>query len=117
VNRLTTSETKVAESAAIPEIRTVSPFAPRWQGGRNVKKKIATLLVTVAMAGALFAGPALAYDHDGHGRSRWPDAQGWREHRPVYAYNHWHPGYWYAPVVHRPGWHWRFIGGHWRWVR
>ena len=58
MNRLTQSETNTAETATIPEIRRFRLSLPRWQGGRNVKKKIATLLVTVAMAGALFAGPA-----------------------------------------------------------
>jgi hypothetical protein len=84
-----------------------------------MKKKIATLLVTVAMAGALFAGPALAqerYDHDAH----W-----WAMHhphetyayRPVYGPGYAYPGYAYGPVMHRPVWHWAWIDGHWRWVR
>ena len=77
-----------------------------------MKKKIATLLVTVAMAGALFAGPASAREHYyRHDTYRW--------HPRAYAYNpgYSYPGYSYNPIVHRPGWHWRLIGGHWRWVR
>jgi hypothetical protein len=79
-----------------------------------MKKKIATLLVTVAMAGALFAGPALAresyYHHDAH----------WREiHHPrqVYAYNPvYGPAYSYNRIMPRPA-HWQLIDGRWRWVR
>jgi hypothetical protein len=46
-----------------------------------MKKRIATLLLTVAMAAALFTGPALArdYDHDGDNDSAWRSAQGWRQ--------------------------------------
>lgn len=76
-----------------------------------MKKKIATLLVTVAMAGALFAGPALAKDHYYAHDARW-----WSIHHPapMYAYN---PGYRYSPMIPPPGWHWRFIDGRWRWFR
>jgi hypothetical protein len=78
-----------------------------------MKKKIATLLVTVAMAGALFAGPALAresyYHHDAH----W-----WGVHHPrqVYAYN---PVYVQAYPYYRmmPPPHWQIIDGRWHWVR
>lgn len=81
-----------------------------------MKKKIVTLLATVAMAGALFAGPALAdsyYHHDAH----------WMEiHHPrqVYAYN---PIYAPARPYYRdyrmmpPPAHWQLFGGHWHWVR
>ena len=55
-----------------------------------MKKKIATLLVTVAMAGALFAGPALAQDHYYHHDAHW-----WSINHPAYAYR---PGYAYGPV-------------------
>jgi hypothetical protein len=115
MNRQTQSETRTAETATIPEIGRFRLSLPRWHGGRDVKKKIATLLATVAMAGALFAGPALAYDHDSYNRGRWHGAQEWREHHsyPVYAYNRWYPGYRYEHA----GWHWRQIDGHWRWVR
>jgi hypothetical protein len=115
MNRPTQSETNMAETATIPGIRRFRLSLTRRQGGRNVKKKIGTLLVTVAMTGALFAGPALAYDHDGNGRGRWHAAQEWREHHsyPVYAYNRWYPGYRYEHA----GWHWHLIDGHWRWVR
>jgi hypothetical protein len=81
-----------------------------------MKKKIATLLASVAMAGALFAGPALAwepYHHDAH----------WLEiHRPqrVYTYSPvYGPRYAYNafnPMMPRPA-HWQLIEGHWRWVR
>lgn len=90
--------------------RTVSPFAPRWHGGRNVKKKIATLLVTVAMAGALFAGSASAQDHFYHHDAHW-----WSIHRPAYGYR---PAFGYGPgYAYRPVGHWQLIGGHWHWIR
>ena len=89
---------------------TVSPFAPRWHGGRNVKKKIATLLVTVAMAGALFAGSASARDHFYHHDAHW-----WSIHRPAYGYR---PAFGYGPgYAYRPVGHWQLIGGHWHWIR
>jgi len=79
-----------------------------------MKTKVATLLLTVAMAGALFAGPAVAYDHDRHDGGRWHEE--WRYHHPpVYAYNNYRA--WNAPILPRPGWHWRLVDGHWRWVR
>jgi len=90
-----------------------------------MKRKIVTLLVTVAMAGALLAGPALAQDHYNHHDSHW-----WSFHRPSYAYNprgayaynnnprYWSgPGYSYSPMMRPPSSHWRLINGHWRWVR
>ena len=43
----------------------------RIQGGRNMKKKIATLLTTVVMVSALFAGPALARDRNDSNQGRW----------------------------------------------
>jgi hypothetical protein len=79
-----------------------------------MRKKIATLLATVAMAGALLAGPAMAQDHYYH------DAHWWSFHRPAYNYRPgyaYRPAYAYRPIVHRPGWHWQMIGGHWHWVR
>jgi hypothetical protein len=86
-----------------------------------MKTTIATLLLTLAMAAPLLAGPALAYDHDGHDRGRWHGVQEWREHRryPVYAYNrgYWGPRYWHERIVPQAGWHWRLVDGHWRWVR
>jgi hypothetical protein len=80
-------------------------------------KKIATLVATVAIAGALFAAPAMASPHYYHHDARW-----WANHhpRPAYAYNPryaYGPGYSYGPMLHSAGWHWRLIGGHWRWVR
>jgi len=78
-----------------------------------MKTKIVTLLLSVAMAAALFAGPALAYNHDGHDRGRWHEE--WRYHHPpVYAYNH---PVWKTAIPPRVGWHWRLVDGHWRWVR
>src|SRR5258708_14980323 len=55
---------------------------------KNMKKKITTLLATVVMAGALFAGPALARDndHDGYRNDSWRSAQEWREHHPYQGY-------------------------------
>jgi len=75
-----------------------------------VKKKIATLLVTVAMAGALFAGPASAREHYYRHDAHW-----WSIHHPAYAYR---PAYAHGPgYSYRPIGHWQLIGGHWRWVR
>jgi hypothetical protein len=74
-----------------------------------VKKKIVTLLLTVAMAGALFVGPASAQEYYYHHDAHW-----WSYHRPAYSYR---PAYAYGPGYYRPAWHWRLIDGHWRWVR
>jgi hypothetical protein len=66
---------------------------------KNMKKKITTLLATVVMAGALFAGPALARDndHDGYRNDSWRSAQEWREHHPYQGYGdrRWSYGYGY----------------------
>jgi hypothetical protein len=102
---MTTGETKVPETKAISRIAARRDFAfrPGWQGGRKMKKKIGALLVTVVMAVALLAGPALAQDSDdyGHGRSR--GGEEWREHHPNYGYSN---GYGYqgqqGPYAYRP---------------
>jgi hypothetical protein len=86
-----------------------------------MKKKIATLLVTVAMAGALLAGPALAQDHYYHHDAHW-----WSIHHPHEAYPYrgysYPPGYSYRGPGYPPNYaynrsHWRMIDGHWHWVR
>ena len=56
-------------------------------------KKIATLVATVAIAGALFAAPALARDNDGHRNGRWRAGQEWREHHPYQGYGNQNWGY------------------------
>ena len=53
-----------------------------------MKKRIATLLLTVAMAGALFAGPALARDSDDSNHGRWRGGHEWREHHPYQGYGY-----------------------------
>jgi hypothetical protein len=118
MNCQTKVSAKTIETATSETSAAFAFHAPR-QGGKNVKKKISTILMTVAMAGAPFAGPALAYDHDGYNRGRWHATEQWREHHPypVYAYNRWYPGYRYEPIVPHAGWHWRVVDGHWRWVR
>ena len=78
MNRLTQNEANTAETATIAGIGRFRLSLPRWHGGRNVKKKIATLMVTVAMAGALFAGSASAQDHFYHHDAHW-----WSIHRPA----------------------------------
>jgi hypothetical protein len=77
-----------------------------------MKKKIATLLVTVAMAGALFAGPALAWNPYYH---RDANFEAFHHPRQVYApvYG---PRYGFTPMMPRLA-HWRLIGGRWHWVR
>jgi hypothetical protein len=60
-----------------------------------MKKKIATLLATVVMVSALFAGPALARDRNDSNQGRWRGGDEWREHHPYPAY----PVY---PVYQRP---------------
>ena len=79
-----------------------------------MKKKIVTLLATVAMAGALFAGPARRGI-----RSRCPLVANPSPAR-VYTYNPaYGPRYAYNafnPMMPRPA-HWQLIDGHWRWVR
>jgi hypothetical protein len=110
MNRQTQSEANTAETATIAEIGRFRLSLPRWHGGRNVKKKIATLLVTVAMAGALFAGSASAQDHFYHHDAHW-----WSIHRPAYGYL---PAFGYGPgYAYRPVGHWQLIGGHWHWIR
>ena len=56
-----------------------------------MKKKIATLLATVAMAGALLAGPALAQDHYYHRDAHW---RSFHHPHQTYSYNR---GYSYRP--------------------
>jgi hypothetical protein len=53
-----------------------------------MKTRIATLVATVAIIGALFAGPALAHDDDddGYRNNRWHHAEEWREHHPYQRY-------------------------------
>ena len=53
-----------------------------------MKKKIATILLTVAMAGALLAGPALARDSDDYNRGGWRGGEEWREHHPYQGYGY-----------------------------
>jgi hypothetical protein len=53
-----------------------------------MKKKIATLLLTVAMAAALLAGPALARDSDDSNQGRWRGGEEWREHHPYQGYGY-----------------------------
>jgi hypothetical protein len=59
-----------------------------------MKKKIGALLLTVAMAVALFAGPALARDNDDSNHDRWRGGNEWHEYHP-------YQGYGYRP---RPSW-------------
>ena len=73
-----------------------------------MKKRIATLLLTVAMAAALFTGPALArdYDHDGDNDSAWRSAQGWRQPPAYQGYgNRYGYGYPYSgqAYANQPG--------------
>jgi len=77
-----------------------------------MKKKIAALLATVAMAGALFAGPALAWEP-------YNDAHWWAIHHPprVFTYNPvYGPRYAFNPRISHPA-HWQLVEGRWRWVR
>jgi hypothetical protein len=82
-----------------------------------MKKKIATLLLTVAMAGALLAGPALARDRDNddYNHGRWNGGNEWREHHPYqgygdsrwgYGYGNPHYGYGGHPQGWNSGWAW-----------
>jgi hypothetical protein len=57
-----------------------------------MKKKIA-LLATVAMAGALFAGPALARDNDDYNYGGWRGGNEWREHHTYQGYGNQNWGY------------------------
>lgn len=82
-----------------------------------MKKKIATLLLTVAMAGALLAGPALARDNDDYNHGGWRGGNEWREHHPYQGYGNQPRGYGYGSPYSgyggyprqawnsRPGWH------------
>lgn len=60
-------------------------------------KKLGALLVTVLMAGALSAAPALARDSDDYGHGRWRGGEESREHHPYQGY----PVY---PAYQRPWW-------------
>jgi hypothetical protein len=53
-----------------------------------MKKKIGALLLTVAMAVALLAGPALARDSDDSNHDRWRGGNEWREYHPYQGYEY-----------------------------
>jgi hypothetical protein len=93
-----------------------------------MKKKIGALLLTVAMAVALLAGPALARDSDDSNHDRWRGGNEWREYHPYQGYEYrqqprWNYGesryrsYGYRP---QPPWTYaqsrdRYYHNDWRW--
>jgi hypothetical protein len=75
-----------------------------------MKKKIGALLLSVVMAVALLAGPALARDRDDADHDRWRGGHEWRENHP-------YQGYAYRP---QPRWNYaesryRYRDYGWRW--